>query len=630
MSRNGDIRGFFGKPSGRSSSQSLPIVNSSPPAMDPQSSISTPKTPPKSTSKPRDRTDEIKGSDDEDADSDDSLESISAFLERKNGPSQHTRNTNLTSTPKAKRIATTSTTRLRSPLTIQPKQKFTLKQLLDHTRQSDRAEESARRTDELINQNDDDDDRFGQVLTEVQNDPSLLQKTVKELLDNDEENTKGDKLVRAVNRTKVDGSRRAFYFFNLEQPLLKPPRKPFPQKRATGCWRHLADSKSQDQSFIFGYPHTIVSRGGKLPDEIFLWILDEVCVEKNAQLRVQYVNLVTWCIESIPRLVTTARLYSMLEKIGGPKHFQKQDHSKAQSFPSVEDPYPGRNWTGLITFLEILERMAPNLNTEHIIGAIKLLLRMALDPLVSTTVRSEHAEAMDALVKALPKDGTNQWDEACESISTYVYEIVDGPSNQLIPINYMPNTSSKHRDLKRRMAAVVFFRDTSLGRKPVDEGLTLDILTTRLDSPDFAVSQTTNFEELRALIILLDIILGNAEFIMKQYTTNADADTQNEEERDASRKFDADIDGLTFRLKIIHDKIHDSTLLSRKVAKASIDLVAKRLTYAVRTRPPPKTSIFDAEPKEDKDLPKQRAFMKSWAEKKAVSSVESSFNGNGK
>ncbi|KAI1212588.1 uncharacterized protein F4807DRAFT_457386 [Annulohypoxylon truncatum] len=635
MSRNGDIRGFFGKPSGRSSTQSLPVASSSPPVLDPQSSISTPRTP-KSTPKPRDRTDEIKGSDDEDGDSDGSLESITAFIERKHGPSPYQRDTNLTS-PKAKRIATASTSYPKSPLTIQPKHKFDLKYLIDHARQSDRAEESARKADELINQSEDDEDEFGQLLTEVQNDPSLLQKTAKELLDNDEEDTRGDKLMRAMNRTKVDGSRRVCYFFNLEQPLLKPPRKPFPQKRATGAWRCLADSSTRDQSVIFGYPHSIVDRGGKIPDEIFLWILDELCVEKNAQLRSQYVNLLVWCLDSIPRLVTTARLYYMLEKLGGPKYSQKQDHSKLQSFPRVEDPYPQRDWSGLVTFLILLDRMARSMSTESVIGAIKLLLRMALDPLVSTTVRPEHAEAMGSLVEALPKHGTNEWDEACETISLYFYEIVDGPGNHVIPISYMPNTGTKQLDLRRRMAAVAFFQDTSLGRKPVDEALTLDALTDRLESPDFRISQTTDFEALRALVTLLDIVLGSGGFIMKQYTSsatnanvNAGSDTQDGvEDRDAGRKFDADIDGLTFRLKIIHDKIHDSTLLSRKVAKASIDLVAKRLTYAVRTRPPPKTSIFDPEPKEDRNLPKQRAFMKSWAQKKAAKSADSLANGNG-
>ncbi|KAI2464428.1 hypothetical protein F4781DRAFT_73207 [Annulohypoxylon bovei var. microspora] len=629
MSRNGDIRGFFGKPTVRSS-QSLPVINSSPPVLDPQSSFSTPRTPPKSTPKPRDRTDEIKGSDDEDGDSDDSLESISAFIERKHGPSPYQRDPNLTCTPKAKRIASISASYLKSPLTIQPKHKFDLKYLINHARQSDRAEESARRADELINKSDDDDDGFNQFLTEVQNDPSLMQKTAKELLDNDEEDAKGDKLMRAMNRTKVDGSRRVCYFFNLEQPLLKPPRKPFPQKRAKGCWRCLADSRTRDQAVIFGLPHTIVSKGRTLPDELFLWVLDEACVERNAQLRVQYCSLVTLCPDSIVRLVTTSRLYYMLEKLGGPKYSQKQDHGKLQGFPRVEDPYPGKDWTGLVTFLELLQRMAPHLSTENAIGAIKLLLRMALDPLVTTTVRSEHAATMEALVGTLPKHRTRQWDEACETISSYLYEIVDGPTDQVVPISYMPKTSTKHLDLWRRMAAVALFQNTLLGRKPVDEALTLDALTDRLDSPDFCISQTTNFEALRALITLLDAVLGSCGFIMKQYTTaNPNPNVQLEEDRDASRKFDADIDNLTFRLKIIHDKIHDSTLLSRKVAKASIDLVAKRLTYAVRTRPPPKTSIFDSEPREDANLPKQRDFMKNWAQKKAERSAASLANGDG-
>ncbi|KAI1460036.1 hypothetical protein F4805DRAFT_13268 [Annulohypoxylon moriforme] len=648
MSRNRDIRGFFGKPAAGSSSQSLPIVKSSPPVLDPQSSISAPRTPPKSTPKPRDRTDEIKGSDDEGGDSDDSLESITAFIERKHGPASYRRDPNVT-TPKAKRIASTSATKLRSPLPIQPKHKFDLKYLIEHSQQSDRAEESARRADELINnKSDDDEGEVGQLLTEVQNDRSLLQKTAKKLLDNDEEDTRDDKLMRALNRTKVDGSHRVCYFFNLEQPLLKPPRKPFPQNVAKGCWRCLADSRSRDQTIIFGLPHTIISKGRTLPDELFLWVLDEVCVEKNAQLRVQYGNMINLCPKSITRLVTTVRLYSMLERLGGPKYSPRQDHEKVKGFPKVEDPYPRKDWTGLLTFLELLEQMAPHLRTENAIGAIKLLLRMALDPLVSTTVRSEHAATMEALIEALPKHGTSQWDEVCEKISSYLYEIIDGPSNQVVPISYLPKTSTKHLDLRRRMAAVAFFQDTSLSRKPVDEALTLDALTDRLESPDFRVSQTTDFEALRALTTLLDIVLSSGGFIMKQYSNpNSNSDSnpvsnghnnsngyfnvkaENKEERDASRKFDADIDGLTFRLKIIHDKIHDSTLLSRKVAKASIDLVAKRLTYSVRTRPPPKTSIFDPEPKEDKDLPKQRAFMKSWARKEADGGAGSLGNGDG-
>ncbi|KAI1464589.1 uncharacterized protein F4812DRAFT_160497 [Daldinia caldariorum] len=609
-SRNRDIRGFFGKAAGRSNDPQSQSASSSEPVRDPQLSFSSPTTPRKPTPKLRDRTDEIKGSDDEDGDSDDSLESISAFIQRKNGPSPYQRDSNLTSTPRAKRIASNSSSLLKSPLTLQPKHKFDLKSLINHARQSDRADESARRADELINQSEDDDDN-DQILTDVQNDPTLLQKTAKELLKDDEEDTKGDKLMRAMNRTKIDASRRLCYFFSLEPPLFKPPRSPFPEKGAKGCWRCLANSRTRDQAVILGLPHAIASKGKALPDELFLWILDEVCAERNVQLRIQYCNLVTLCPDSIARLVTEKRLYSMLERMDGPKSPQSQNITKLESFPRVEDPYPGRDWSGLVTFLELLKRMAPNLKSQNAIGAIKLLVRMGLDPLVSTTVRSEHSAAMEALVTRLSKWDASQWDEVCETISSYLYQSVDDPMHQVVPISYMPKTTAKLLDLRRRMAAVMLFRDTALSSRPVDESLTLAKVMDRLDSDDFRVRPTTDFESLRALVALLDIAIGDAGFIMQQHSGN------NEGEEDAARKFDKDIDALTFRLKVVHDKIHDSTLLSRKVTKASIDLVAKRLTYAVRTRPPPKTSIFDPEPREDANIPKQRAFMKNWAQKKA-------------
>ncbi|KAI1408097.1 hypothetical protein F5Y13DRAFT_114744 [Hypoxylon sp. FL1857] len=623
MSRNGDIRGFFGKGGGRNNSQSQSAAASQP-VRDLQSPISSPRTPPKPTPKPRDRTEEIKGSDDEGGDSDDSLESISAFIKPKNGPAPYQRDPGLAETPKAKRIASSSASLMKSPLTIQPKHKFDLKYLIDHARQSDRAEESARRADELINQSESDDDGPAQVLADVQNDQVLMHQAAKKLLHNDEEDAKGDKLMRAMTRTKVDGSRRPCYFFNLEQPLLKPPRKPFPQKATKGCWECLANSRTRNQAIILGLPHTIVSKGRALPDEIFLWVLDEVCVERNAQLRVQYCNLVALCPNSITRLVTDVRLYSMLEKIGGPKYSRSQNRTKLQSFPKVEDPYPGRDWTGLVTFLELVERMAPHLSKENIIGAIQLLVRLGLDPIVSTTVRSEHAAAMEALVGALPKLGTRQWDEACETISSYLYESVDEPVNQVLPISHMPRMTSKILDLRRRMAAVALFRDTELGYRPVDETVTLDDIMDRLDSSDFRISASTNYESLQALVALLDTVIGSAGFIMQAHMASSGQDVEA-----ARRKFDADIDGLTFKLKLIHDKIHDSHLLSRKVTKASIELVAKRLTYAVRTRPPPKTSIFDPEPKEDTNIPKQRAFMKNWAQKKAERSAAVLTNGNG-
>ncbi|KAI2615364.1 hypothetical protein GGR54DRAFT_297953 [Hypoxylon sp. NC1633] len=663
MSRNRDIRGFFGKPTSSSSSLPKPSTSSQPVRDLQPSPIISPRTPTKLSPKPRDRSDEIKGSDDEDGDSDDSLESISALMRPKKGPAPYKRDSDL-ATPRPKRIASSSASLLKSPLTIQTRHKYDLKTLINHARQSDRADESARRADELINQSDDDYDEGDEILREAQNDRKLLQKTAKDLLDNDDEDAKGDKLMRAMSRTKVDGSRRAHYFFELE-PVVKPLRKPFPQKKAKGPWTCLAGSRGRNQVMISGLPHTIIARGNRsLPDELFLWILDEVCVEKNAQLRVQYCNLVTLCPDSIARLVTDARLYSMLERLGAPKKSLSQAHGKAQSYPKAEDPYPRKDWAGLATFLELLERMAPNLSTPNAIGAIRLLLRMALDPIVSSLVRSEHAASMAALAGTLPKQGSSQWNEACEEISLYLCEIVDGQAFQAIPISHMPKTTAKLQDLSRRMAAVVLFENPQMSRQPVDETLTLDEVMDRLDYDDFRVGQSTNFDTLRALATLLDIVIGGGGFIMRQYQTGKYTPRQQQqsqsnqpeksqtgaelsaaEQKQAKRErekeaaaraaaADASIDALTFQLKVIHDKIQDSTVLARKLTKASIDLVAKRLTYAVRSRPPPKTSIFDPEPgeKEDAYIPRQKNFMKNWASKKAEwnGAAASTAGGDGK
>ncbi|KAI0013777.1 hypothetical protein F4779DRAFT_561300 [Xylariaceae sp. FL0662B] len=604
MSRNRDIRGFF-KP-GSTESFQFQQATSSQPALELPSS---PTTPPKSTSKPLSWNDEIKCSDDdEDNDSDESLISFNALLERKQGPPAYKREPN-TTTPQAKRIASYSHN---SPLTLrQKKHKFDLKSLISHARQTDRAEESARRADELITEEDDDDHHN---LSDVQNSPTRLQKAARDLLNSDEEEAKGDKLARAMNRTKVDGSRRVSYFFNLEQPLFKSPRRPFPSSKAKGHWRVLADSRSRTQAFIVGLPHNMVSRGKTLSDELFLWVLDEVCVEKNAQLRVQYRDLVTLCTGSITRLVNDVKLYSILERLGGPKY--SGGHTKLQISPDMENPYSGRDWTGLVTFLQLLERIAPYLETANATSAIQLLLRMALDPLAKTTIRNEHFTAMEALISALPRAGTRQWDNACETICSYLYESVEENVLRVVPINYMPNTTSKAVDLRRRMAAVTLFGvEAAMGGRPVDDVITIDDIMRRLDADDFQVSRTTDFENLRALVTLLDIVVGQAGFVHS--TAGAEtASAAADDDDSADRRFDARIDGLTFRLKMVHDKIHDNTLLSRKLTKASIDAVGKRLTYAVRTRPPPKTSIFEPEPEDEMNVPKQRAFMKNWAQRK--------------
>ncbi|RYP66982.1 hypothetical protein DL771_007478 [Monosporascus sp. 5C6A] len=688
MVRNRDIRGFFTAKSSASSSQPEATTSSPAAATEDQQLPSSPRTPPGSAvsaaaSRRLGPQDEIMGSDDEE-DSDDSLESLSALIGggRKTGgggPAAYQRPPNdgdTTSTPRAKRVASGAGPSGGSPLTLQQRQqqhKFDLKALISHTRQSERTEESARRAEELIkgvedsSNSDEEDGGRGSP-------SNALKQVARELLDrdgnendDDEGNPRGDKIARAIDRTQVQGARRRCYFFDPTAPPLPQQQQPspgsasarappFPVDAARGAWRFLADPNTRDQAIINGLPHTVIaSRGKELPEELFLWMLDRVCVERNPRLRTQYCGVLAACAGNTRRLVDGARLYGALEGIGGPKYDPRP--ARLKTTPEVEEPYRGsggggggrNNWAGLGAFLDLLRRMAPNLEPASAVDGVKLLLRMGLDPVLGNAVRGEHLAALEALVAALPA-AEEQWNaavslslrarcacnsgsvikadmpsEQCTAVCSYVLQSLDDTVLRAAALSSVPKSTARLADLRRRLAAAILF--SSPGSPSDADGFDvagLDLgaaaVQQRLSRPDFAIRPTTDFEELRALAWLLDAAVGDASSFLPPPPPPGgdppDADG-GRAGREGRSRFDAEVDALTFRLRALHDGIHDNGLLARKEAKAAIDAVGKRLTYAVRTRPPAKTSIFDAPARDDADLPRQRDFMKNWAQRRA-------------
>ncbi|RYO89605.1 hypothetical protein DL766_000435 [Monosporascus sp. MC13-8B] len=647
MVRNRDIRGFFVAKSSAGSSQPEATTSSPAATTQDQQLPSSPRTPPRSAvsaaaSRRLGPQDEVMGSDDEE-DSDDSLESLSALIG--GGPAAYRRPPNdgdMTSTPRAKRIASGSGELRGSPLTLQQRQqqhKFDLKALISHTRQSERTEESARRAEELIrgaedsSSSDEGDGGRGSPSND-------LKQVARELLDRDgnenddeEGNPRGDKIARAIDRTQVQGARRRCYFFDPTAPPPPPQQQqqpfsgpasarapPFPVDAARGPWRFLADPNTRDQAIINGLPHTVVaSRGKELPEELFLWMLDSVCAERNPRLRAQHCGLLVACAGNTRRLVDGARLYGALERIGGPKYDPRP--AKLKTSPEVEEPYGsgGRNnWAGLGAFLDLLRRMAPNLEPASAVDGVKLLLRMGLDPVLGNAVRGEHLAALEALVTALPAT-EEQWNAACADVCSYVLQSLDDAVLRMAALSSIPKSTARLADLRRRLAAAVLFSSSPGDFDVANLDLGAAAVQQRLSRPDFAIRPTTDFEELRALVWLLDAAVGDASCFLfappppKDDPPDDDGNRAGQERRS---RFDADVDALTFRLRALHDGIHDNGLLARKEAKAAIDAVSKRLTYAVRTRPPAKTSIFDPPARDDVDLPRQRDFMKNWAQRR--------------
>ncbi|KAI1292396.1 hypothetical protein F5Y03DRAFT_22497 [Xylaria venustula] len=635
--KNGDIRGFFKSGPGPSSSQ----PPASPPSLTPDilSSPRTPKTAPRVF-----RRDEvIRGSDesgDDDDDSDDSLGSITNALGYRPGPAAHRRDPDVLSTPQAKRIASSSIHR--SPLTLQPKKhKFDLKALLSHSREIERTEESVRRADALLAQTEQNSGNSDN--SDTDNDAKRAEEVASHLLvDPDDEGGKGDKVRQAFKRSKDSeaSSRKHCYFFTQEEPVSNPSKNAFPRKATKGLWKCLSKAATRRQAFMMGLPYTLLTKGETLPDELFQWILDEICTEQNPELRRQYINLAELCEDHTHRLVDDMRLYSLLEAVGGPKY--AREHSKFRSTTEVRQEYLERDWSPVTVFLQLIERIAPNLQVAAAISAVQLLLRMSLDPVVAAVVHERHAQTMAILVSNLAKS-RSQWNTACDAICSYIHENIPDLELKLTALSSIPSSSLHLVDLRRRIAGESLFDKPGLGRRSIDPYLSFERIRDRLDATDFKPTNKPDFdfERLRALTILLDIVIDRADFMRP--TTNGisnsngtttpavnpritTSDSKEQQDTAAEQNFNAEIDILATRVKVTHDKIRDKA--SRKNVKLSLLGLEKRLMYAVRTQPPRRRDIFALDSNSnsnsnpfqtqqpDDNAPKQRDFMRQWAQKK--------------
>lgn len=169
----------------------------------------------------------------------------------------------------------------------------------------------------------------------------------------------------------------------------------------------------------------------------------------------------------------------------------------------------------------------------------------------------------------------------------------------------MPVSNGKTHDLRRRLAIVFLFGDPALGRHHPDDVFTIRGAIESLSGEAFAVGPKTDFAELRASIVLLDMAIDYGSFI-----PTGDAEDE--------RKFNEEIDELALKFRGIWRKINDSGMrLARTEAKSVIEWVQQRLSHSLRTRRKAKSSVFDVPgQRDDPFLPRQQDYMSKFLKKK--------------
>lgn len=346
------------------------------------------------------KPDEIRGSDDEESDgnfSEDSLEDLSTILGRvkpRDGatPSAAGQRGNPATTPRAKRTANAIH---QSPLAIIPKHRFDLKALAKDARKDVATQVSS--------------DRLNALGTAS---PSFREtsptSTVANMLP-EEEGEQAQKVMRAMQRSKPSAQSQLYRFFSRDLP---PRGSKLPKDCDDMRWKLLVkgDARTKEQNLISGLPNMLISKHAEqFPDEIFEWLLDEICVQKSAVIRQEYSAIIAKCPAHVNRVLSVEKIQQLLFQLGV-EHAREPDATADPMFSADEAFYKGRDWSCLCTYLSLMSRISAAMTLDSSTYMIGILMRMAVDRVVLCNVDLLVAfeAALDSLVKMIP---TDQWDD---------------------------------------------------------------------------------------------------------------------------------------------------------------------------------------------------------------------------
>jgi len=408
-------------PASEPSSSTLPQPTSKPTlaaSEQPLGSVSPPQKenvplPAVSSNAPSERI--IQDSDDESDDSDSSLEDLSALLAAKNSEvrAKQTMNGITPSTPVASRHSARTVNFHVSPLPVLSKHKFDLKSLVSRAEDHEATEASSKRVKAMMAARDSDEDtNMSDHAAELAKFPhgALLGSVVA-----DREDLKAHKVTRAIMRTEATVTEKRWYFFDTKSSAPKAQRTPFPTKAVPENWKpELVDPNTRYHSFVSGYAEDMVTMGKNLPDELFLWMLDEACLETSDPLRKTYLSIIAVSNEQITRLLTPDLVRKVFQSLGGSPS-GTDINQKVVPVPKLTDPYGSGNWARLLSLINFFGHISKFLQNKTGTSIICMLLRMSVDHVVYENV--DLLDSVQSTISRLCRSTPEKGWEACVRVN---------------------------------------------------------------------------------------------------------------------------------------------------------------------------------------------------------------------
>ena len=231
-------------------------------------------------------------------------------------------------------------------------------------------------------------------------DTSFIDSVMKEHADEDDIG----RLKNAIQRTEALQHSKSWAFF--DDKTEEPPAQDhdFPSIQDDRLSRLLSQPVPRQQAFIGGYAGEYAMKVG-LPDEVLLWIMDEISLEPRDDLRLSYASTLNYATDQLVPLLTPQYVESLCRNLGASAaslHLTKPVIPRANVSRNTKFKYQPT----LLSWLNLLARVAGDLGTETRIHLIIILCRLSLDHAI---VKDGHAlstigETFASLVESTSED----------------------------------------------------------------------------------------------------------------------------------------------------------------------------------------------------------------------------------
>ncbi|GKZ19250.1 hypothetical protein AbraIFM66951_011392 [Aspergillus brasiliensis] len=557
-------------------------------------------------------------SDGEDTDSLSSFESPEDLLARfakppgfvgKEGRENDTSNLGMT-VRNGSENSTKSDKRSRFPITV-PKYSYTLDSLVVQAVDDNETEagiaklKAAFEKEDMRKNGNQGDGKYSSPLPSTQ----LNEDTLASALGDQDDGLGLRRLLDAVRRTEALDLEKSWHFFDYKSEL--PPAVPFPKDciDQNSFMHRLRERHSRERALHSGIVDFALSRS-YFRDEVISWIFQAVPSETQDSIRQAlcraFKNASPERVKSLIKpadidlvfrqLGATSQALAISDKVVPDAHIKKHN-VKSNSLREGM----------LVSVLELLGGAADLFADDTRERALHLLFRLTLDVSLTSNflVCSELERTIVTMLESAPEDTAV---DLMHRVCTTAFDTVKDATSQSRLVRHILPTSDWLALLRCRLAVSFLTNDTSPLSEPPEELIDLKRITSILNQQRFDVKwykgkgqHDYDYGELGAVTILLNIAIDSGRY---------EVDFPNKE---AEKEFNAAVDALSDRLKIIFTSIEDSgaSHLKRTLAKEAIEALHYRVVYSVRSKPRPKKSVLGVpeERRENKNVFK--SFVKA-------------------